>query len=237
MQRNIKESFKVWNKNKLISKISKVKTYSVLDALKTKITKGLINRHDVDWSLDDAYNLSQLEQDNGINSTYYIRLNSDLYNPKSKKNRIILKKMKSFFEIGLHFDSTIYDKKHLKKGFFQEMNILSDIIEDKIYTFSDHMPRTYGYTKPFSKNVISAYNKKIFVKRNYLSDSRYDYKKNFSHSVEMSKQKLIYLLTHPEYYINSKRSYKIIINRILKNFNDYATEEMSLSNKNYKKFT
>jgi len=114
---------------------------------------------------------------------------------------------------------------------------LSDIIVDKIYTFSDHMPRTYGYTKPFSKNVISAYNKKIFVKRNYLSDSRYDYKKNFSHSVEMSKQKLIYLLTHPEYYINSKRSYKIIINRILKNFNDYATEEMSLSNKNYKKFT
>lgn len=237
MQRNIKESFKVWNKNKLISKISKVKTYSVLDALKTKITKGLINRHDVDWSLDDAYNLSQLEQDNGINSTYYIRLNSDLYNPKSRKNRIILKKMKNFFEIGLHFDSTIYDKKHLKKGFFQEMNLLSDIIEDKIYTFSDHMPRTYGYTKSFSKNVISAYNKKIFVKRNYLSDSRYNYKKNFSHSVEMSKQKLIYLLTHPEYYINSKRSYKIIINRILKNFNDYATEEMSLSNKNYKKFT
>ena len=145
--------------------------------------------------------------------------------------------MKSFFEIGLHFDSTIYDKKNIKKGFFQEMNILTDIIEDKIYTFSDHMPRKYGYIKSYNKNVTSAYNKKIFVKRNYLSDSRYDYKKNFSHYVQMSKQKLIYLLTHPEYYINPKRSYKIIINRILKNFNDYATEEMSLSNKNYKKFS
>ena len=237
MQRNIKESFKVWNKNKLISRISKVKTFSVLDALKKKITKGLINRHDVDWSLDDAYNLSQLERDNGINSTYYIRLNSDLYNPKSRKNRIILKKMKSFFEIGLHFDSTIYDKKHLKKGFFQEMNILADIIEDKIYTFSDHIPGKYGYTNPYNKSIISAYNKKIFVKRNYLSDSRYDYKKNFSHYVDLSKQKVIYLLTHPEYYINSKRSYKIIINRILKNFNDYATEEMSILNKNFKKFS
>ena len=109
----------MWNKNKLISYLSKVRTFSVLDALKKKRVKGLINRHDVDWSLDDAYSLSQLEQDNGINSTYYIRLNSDLYNPKSRKNRIILKKMKSFFEIGLHFDSTIYDKKNLKKGFFK----------------------------------------------------------------------------------------------------------------------
>ena len=227
----------MWNKNKLISKISKVRTFSVLDAFKKKLTKGLINRHDVDWSLDDAYNLSQLEQDNGINSTYYIRLNSDLYNPKSRKNRIILKKMKRFFEIGLHFDSTIYDKKNLKKGFFQEMNILNDIIEDKIYTFSDHMPRKNGFTKPYNKNVISAYNKKIFVKKNYISDSRYDYRKNFLNYIDLSKNRVIYLLTHPEYYINSKRSYKMIINRILKNFNSSAIEEMSLSNKNFKKFS
>lgn len=237
MQRNIKESFKVWNKNKLISTISEIKTFSVFDALKKKITKGLINRHDVDWSIDDAYTLSQLELDNGINSTYYIRLNSDLYNPKSRKNKIILKKMKNFFEIGLHFDSTIYDKKNLKKGFVQEVKILTDIIEDKIYTFSDHIPSKYGYIKSYNKNVFSAYNKKIFVKRNYISDSRYDYKKNFSHYVDLSKKKVIYLLTHPEYYINSKRSYKMIINRILKNFNYYATEEMSISNKNFKKFT
>ena len=33
----------------------------------------------------------------------------------------------------------MYDKK-FEKGFFQEMNILNDIIEDKFYTFSDHMP-------------------------------------------------------------------------------------------------
>ena len=227
----------MWNKNKLTSCLSKVRTFSVLDAFKKKLTKGLINRHDVDWSLDDAYNLSQLEQDNGINSTYYIRLNSELYNPKSRKNRIILKKMKRFFEIGLHFDSTIYDKKNLKKGFFQEMNILNDIIEDKIYTFSDHMPRKNGFTKPYNKNVISAYNKKIFVKKNYISDSRYDYRKNFSNYIDLSKNRVIYLLTHPEYYINSKRSYKMIINRILKNFNSSAIEEMSLSNKNFKKFS
>ena len=227
----------MWNKNQLITSVSGFKTFYVFDALKKKITNGLINRHDVDWSLDDAYTLSQLEQENGIHSTYYIRLNSDLYNPKSRRNRIILREMKKFFEIGLHFDSTMYDKKNLKKGFFQEMNILNDIIEDKIYTFSDHMPRKYGYIKPYNKNIISAYDKKIFVKRNYISDSRYDYKKNFFHYINLSKKKVIYLLTHPEYYIKSKRSYKIIINRILKNFNCYATEEMSISNKNFKKFS
>ena len=227
----------MWNKNKLISCLSKVKTFSVTQAVKKKRERGVINRHDVDWSLDDAYYLSQLEMDNGINSTYYIRLNSELYNPKSKKNRILLKKMKKFFEIGLHFDSSIYNKKNLKKGFIQEMNILTDILEDKIYTFSDHIPGKHGYIKPYNKNVISAYNKKIFVKKNYISDSRYDYKKNFSNYIDLSKNRVIYLLTHPEYYINSKRSYKMIINRILKKFNHSAIEEMSVSNKNFKKFS
>ena len=137
----------------------------------------------------------------------------------------------------MHFDSSIYNKKNLKKGFIQEMNILTDILEDKIYTFSDHMPSKHGYIKPYKKNVISAYNKKIFVKKNYISDSRYDYKKNFSNYIDLSKNRVIYLLTHPEYYINSKRSYKIIINRILKNFNDSAIEEMSVSNKNFNKFS
>ena len=93
-----KKVLKCGTKNKLISTISEIKTFSVFDALK-KITKGLINRHDVDWSIDDAYTLSQLELDNGINSTYYIRLNSDLYNPKSRKNKIILKKMKNFLRL------------------------------------------------------------------------------------------------------------------------------------------
>ena len=68
----------------------------------------------------------------------------------------------------------------MKKGFVQEVKILTDIIEDKIYTFSDHIPSKYGYIKSYNKNVFSAYNKKIFVKRNYISDSRYDYKKFFT---------------------------------------------------------
>ena len=226
----------MWNKNKLISCLSKLKTLSVAQALKKEIKKGLINRHDVDWSLDDAYYLSQLEMDNGINGTYYIRLNSELYNPQSKKNRILLKKMKKFFEIGLHFDSTVYDKKNLKKGFIQEINILSDIIEDNICTFSDHIPNIYGYIKSYKKNVFSAYNKKIFTKKDYISDSRYNYSKNFNY-VELSKKKIIYLLTHPEYYINSKRSYKIINDRILKKFNQSAIKEISNLNKNWKIFS
>ena len=227
----------MWNKNKLISCLSKVKTFSVAQAVKKKRERGVINRHDVDWSLDDAYYLSQLEMDNGINGTYYIRLNSELYNPQSKKNRILLKKMKKVFEIGLHFDSTIYDKKNQKKGFIQEINILSDIIEDNICTFSDHIPSIYGYIKSYKKNVISAYNKKIFIKKDYISDSRYNYNKNFFNYVDLSKKKIIYLLTHPEYYINSKRSYKIINDRILKRFNHFAIEEMSNSNKNWKIFS
>lgn len=52
--------------------------------------RGLILRHDIDESIDFAYELYLAEKANGIKSTFYVLLTSDLYNPFSLKNRIRL---------------------------------------------------------------------------------------------------------------------------------------------------
>lgn len=67
-----------------------------------KSNKGLILRHDVDFSLDLAYEFSRIENNNLKFSIYYILMTSDLYNPFSKESKKIIKSMlEKGFEIGL----------------------------------------------------------------------------------------------------------------------------------------
>ena len=78
--------------------------------------------------------------------------------------------------------------------------------------------------------------KKFLLKKNYISDSRYEYKKNLFNFIKQSNSKKMYCLIHPEYYFDNKRSYSLIINRYLKNSKKKIINEIKLNNKNYKKF-
>ena len=56
-----------------------------------------------------AYEFSRIEERNQIVSTYYILMTSDLYNPISMTSQKLIKRMsEEGFEIGLHFDPTVY---------------------------------------------------------------------------------------------------------------------------------
>ena len=226
----------MWKIKKIILLLKSVKSYTVKQSLDKNLKKGMIIRHDIDWSIDDAYNFFLQEKDCKINSTYYVRLSRDLYNVNSNKNKKILYQISKFNEIGLHFDSSIYSKNKLLIGFKNEIDQLSNIIGKKIYTFSDHVPSKHGIIKTPLNSVKSAYSKKIFNTETYISDSRYDYKKNLKKFAELSKYKLIYFLSHPEYYINSKRSYKLIISRLQKSFIQKLKNEISYNNNNFLKF-
>ena len=99
----------MWKIKKIILLLKSVKSYTVKQSLDKNLKKGMIIRHDIDWSIDDAYNFF-CKKDCKINSTYYVRLSSDLYNVNSNKNKKILYQISKFNEIGLHFDSSIYSK-------------------------------------------------------------------------------------------------------------------------------
>ena len=226
----------MWNKKKLIKLLKTSSTYSVIESLEKNLKYGLIVRHDIDWSIDDAYNVFLSERENKINSTYYVRLTSDLYNVNSIKNRKILMDISNFSEVGLHFDSSIYKKKNLLKGFKDEVDQLSNLIGKRVFTFSNHIPSKYGVSRLFYKKIKNAYSNKIFLPKTYISDSRYEYIKDIEEYVRMANKKLIYFLSHPEYYIESKRSYKSIISRINKTYKTSTINEIKFNNSNFLKF-
>ena len=226
----------MWDIKNLL-KIIKKSNYRLKVEESFNYKKGLIIRHDVDWSIDDAYNFFLIEDDNEIKSTYYFRVSTDLYNIQSNKNKKILREIfNKNFEVGLHFDSSIYKKKDIKKNLIKEIDIIENIIGSKVNSYSDHMPRAHGIKKINLKGYKYAYDRIIFNKKFYISDSRFEYIKDLNKLISKSNIRKIYFLSHPEYYFNKKRSYNLISKRIIKFFEKQLINELSMNNSNYEKF-
>lgn len=189
--------------------------------------KGLILRHDVDFSLDLAYEFSRIEKKYSKLSTYYILMTSDLYNPFSNESREIIKNMlEEGFEIGLHFDPTEYGDisgKELEKKFYNEIDIFESVFNFKIKSYSLHNPSIHGKYPNF-RGIINAYNKDIFSDECYISDSMFSFHgKDPLEFIKKSKHQLIQFLTHPIHFfsdgnISYEKPMEIIINNYYKKF-------------------
>jgi hypothetical protein len=159
----------------------------VSDYFQHKIyNKQILLRHDVDLSLDYAYDLSILEYDMGIRATYYIQLRSDLYSAISASSQEVIRGIRrAGHEIGLHVDSRCF------LGFI-EFEILARIAECNITTWCHHlinqtphilMPRDAA-TVPYK----------------YISDSAMNWREGcFCNHI--NKYDKLHILIHPEWHI------------------------------------
>jgi len=185
-----------------------------------KYSKGLIVRHDIDESIEFAYELYRVEKENGIKSTYYVLLTSDLYNPFSNKNKKILKEMvESGFEVGLHFDPMAYNSGDLIENFEKEVNVFEKFLRIKLYSYSMHNPSITGEYVKYPK-LIDAYNSDIFNDKCYISDSTFSFRgKDLNKYIEKSNSELIQLLIHADHlFSGGKISYKKPIQKMLEDF-------------------
>lgn len=201
--------------------IKQCKTMRVMDYPNHK--DGLILRHDVDMSLELAFELSRLEKKNSIFSTYYVLMTTDLYNPFSLTSKQLITTMiNDGFEIGLHFDPSIYGNisiVELQKKLLYQKHVFEKFYDYKIFSFSLHNPSIHGnYFKV--DNLICAYNSEITRENNYISDSSFSYRgKNPEEIIKKSKYQLIQFLTHPIHFFNDgKLSYEKSINIIMNKY-------------------
>ena len=73
------------------------------------VSRCVILRHDVDFSLERAVRLAELEAEMGVGATYFALLRTDFYNPASQRGAAALRRIQSLgHEIGLHFDEKAY---------------------------------------------------------------------------------------------------------------------------------
>lgn len=203
-----------------------------------KSKKVVINRHDVDFSLEKAYEIGKIDHSLGIKSTFFILVSSFFYNLFDKKSKLLLEKLMSLgHDIGLHFDETQYPINSIldfEKYLIYECKTLSNIIEKEIVVFSNHRPSEFVLSGiEIEHPIINAYSHDNFVSTKYFSDSRMHWREDIGAKIEQNKYNKIQINTHPFWYSKEEKTIKEVfiefINKHKKNF--YS--ELLLSTKDF----
>ncbi|WP_159656071.1 hypothetical protein [Vibrio atypicus] len=188
--------------------------------------KTVINRIDVDFSIDKAWEIARILKKHNIKASWYFRFSCPKYNlfEYSTINLInYLKKLKH--EIGLHTelvdlekfcfidaDEMLIKQKHIFENFFN-INILGtashgDITGNNNLDFwKTRKPSEFGL-------LYEAYDESLWNHCRYVSDSEWIRWKSYNNGIIMAGDErspiqhakdnpdLIYLLTHPDTYYN-----------------------------------
>jgi len=198
----------------------------------------ILLRHDIDFSVEMAYKLAQIEHKSESVSTYFFLVTGKTYNVLSHENQLKLRWINEHgFEIGLHFDPTLYpidDLELLEKYARAEASILELIIGKKIHSLSLHNPSIHNQY-PMFPSFINAYDKKIFTEDTYISDSCKSFRgKDPFRFVENKEDKTLQILLHPMHFQEEDLSYSDILKKDIYNYVD-DVHAMFLPNRSYKK--
>lgn len=169
----------------------------------------LILRHDVDFSLNDAVRLGELESDHNAEAYYYVLLRSKFYNVFNPEELRGIKRLVALgHNIGLHFDASLYvgcDRDDLEAHAVTECSLLEDLLGTKVDSISFHRPapELVGLKGLFASR-IHTYHPDFVELTGYCSDSggawRYQYP--LDHEAVRGRRAL-QLLTHPIWWVRS----------------------------------
>ena len=164
-------------------------------------------RHDIDFDINAALRLAELECESNIKSTYFVIVTSDLYNVHSFDSRMKLKSIVEFgHEIGVHYDELAYpnDVGNIEKiisNIQYEGKMLEDIIGQSVTTVSMHRPSKGILEENISiPGFINSYGIEFFRNFKYVSDSRRRWREPVEDYIEGEKYERLHILTHPFWY-------------------------------------
>lgn len=171
----------------------------------------IIMRHDVEFSVDRAYQLGLFEKENNFYSTYFFQISNNSYNLLSKKNLLLVEKLHTMgHTIGLHFHlNGLEGKDAIIREIKNEISIMNSKFSFQINSFSIHRPTSevlsYNLQIP---EIINAYQAEFFSyiedmeiekpEIKYISDARHRWNYGLipDRDTLLSNAK-VQILTHP----------------------------------------
>jgi hypothetical protein len=168
-------------------------------------------RHDVEFSVERAYNLAVFENTKDFHSIYFFQLTNNAYNVLSMRNRdLILKIIDMGHKVGLYFHlNGMTDINKIKEQIKKEIEIMELMLCKKIDSFSIHRPTTDVLRNTIKlEGIINAYDDLFFSftedvvvnppKIKYLSDARHRWNYGLVPNEEtLEKYDKIQILVHP----------------------------------------
>ncbi len=139
----------------------------------------VILRHDIDLGLkiENAIKFAKIENNYGLQSTYFVMVRSPFYNIFSPDESTILREIISLnHRIGLHFDETIYNINDLSlydKYIYNEVFLLESFFNIEIKSVSMHRPsKEFINSNLEFDRLINTYDNFFIKTFKYISDSR-----------------------------------------------------------------
>ena len=139
--------------------------------------KDIIWRHDVEFSPDIALKMAEIENELGVQASYFFQIHSEFYNTLERYVSDLLYKIRDLgHHIGLHYDSHYYnvnDEEKLERTLSIDRAYFEQVFDIKLDTFSFHetTPFILGCQKEMYGGMLNVYSKKIKDNYQYCADS------------------------------------------------------------------
>lgn len=196
-------------------------------------SRTVLMRHDIDFSVDDALVMAEVEAKLNFRSTYFFMLSSNMYNLLSKRNRVVVNKIKEMgHKISLHFDPTAHDS---LEDFLEEKRVFENAFKVNVNVVSIHRPGKF-----LENNNVDLYGTKqtyqdrYFKEYKYLSDSGgRDVSSSVLDFASSSKEQTLHLLIHPVWWVRKLNTPTLTLNHWRQNYFDIITDEIRENCKTY----
>lgn len=193
----------------------------------------VVMRHDVDYCLDYAVPIADVEAEEDIRSSYFVLMRSEFYNPASPASVKVLSHLSNCgHEIGLHFDASQYEQdfKTLNAACRRECAQLEDIVGQAVRCVSFHRPAQALMARDeVLGGRLHAYQAKFFKEMGYCADSQGCFR--YGHPLDhdsLKEMKAIQIVTHPVWwYLPNSESPVQRLERVLADVATKMTKQMS----------
>lgn len=218
---------------RLLDKIRE-KKYRIADYRNWRKTdRCVILRHDIDYDIDKAVQLAEIERDGDAKATYFALMTSDFYNVFSKKTSDGLKRIAADgHAIGLHFDEVRYpelsgDVKALKEKIMEEAELLSRAVGGSVDIVSMHRPSRAVLEADLDiPGMVNTYGTTFFKEFKYLSDSRRRWRESVEEIIDSEKYERLHILTHAFWYNKEEEDIHETVSKFINGGNDFRYQVM-----------
>lgn len=172
-------------------------------------------RHDIDFAVQRAVKLAQIESEECIKSTFFVHLHSYVYNFFEKT---VVENIREIIalghEIGLHFDCHFYDEldsPNLITYLLREKQTLEDTYAVEIKAFSFHNPSNMILINDsfHLAGMVNTYAKYFREEVGYISDSNGIWRfKSLGEVLDLGIYDRLQVLTHPVWWTEKPMSPK-----------------------------
>lgn len=196
-------------------------------------SNSLLLRHDIDFSIEYAYELAKAEYSLKIQSTFFFMLSSDMYNLISTHNQKLVNEIINMnHKVSIHYDLNSYKN---FDNFIYKKKLFENIFHSKVDIVSIHRPGNFLFNNNSKiAGIPHTYQDVYFKQIEYISDSGgRDVFPSIHKYLNSPRRTGLQLLIHPIWWVTDKKSVKVILNSWRAKHLSFLTSEIKNNCKTY----